>query len=255
MDKVIDHIIQESLLEFLNYRTQIDLKAYHNATGELYRYIDPRTKLVAYGAPEAGWVYNKVPNRIRPIISGFTPGISGFIGPDYVNGRFMFSGNFTAPTLTGSYTVAEVNYYLTSSTESKLLFETKYQQTPVLNAADSYIEPYNFITPCVFVKSYQTQNEPYCLGGDNCSVFNFKIVALMENEYQLAGIQKIIRDAYQCVFPLLNGGVINQFGGAWDLTWDYQYFAENNPYRGYISDSTFQIEEADVFTAANPKLF
>src|SRR6478736_5561309 len=106
MEKIIDHVIQESLLEFLNYRTLIDLKAYHNATGELYRYIDPKTKFVAYGAPEAGWVYNRVPNQIRPNISGLVPGESGFIGPDYLNGRFLFSGNFPAPVLTGEYTVA-----------------------------------------------------------------------------------------------------------------------------------------------------
>lgn len=255
MKKIIDHTVQESLLHFLQYRTLVDLEAYHVASGQLYRYIDPETDFVAYGAPEAGWVYDKIPGVVKPSISGYAPGVSGMIAPDYPNGRFLFESDFPNISLSGIYTAAEVNFYLASDTEAKLIFETKYQQSPVLSPANSYLQPNNFIAPCVFVKSFQTENQPYSLGGCDWTVWRYKVIALMANESQLAGIQKVIRDSYQCMFPLLQKGALNPFGDTWDSTWNYEDYQKNNQYRAYITDSTFKIEEGDIFIGQNPNLY
>jgi len=255
MKKVIDHSIQSSLLRYLQYRTLVDLEAYHTVTGELFRYEDPRYDLIAYGAPEGGWVYDKISGVIPPSIPGYSRGVSGMVCPDFINGRFLFSGDFPNIPLTGSYTVSEVNYYNSSDSMAKILFEDKYQQSPVLKPAASYLEPYSFITPCVFVKAFETNNEPYCLGGEDWTIVQYKLICLMPNESYLAGIGKVIRDCRQEIFPLLKNFALNQYGDLKTINWDYEHFMKVNDYYGFISDATFKPEEPDVFISQNPNMF
>ena len=256
MKKVIDQSLISSLKEYLNYKTQKELEAFHNVTGQLFRYEDKKYNYICYGAPEAGFVYNTdIPNVIKPSISGYVAGVSGMVATDYINGRFIFSGGFPNIPLTGAYSVSEINYYVSSNLESKLLFETKYEQSPVLNPANSYIEPYNFIAPCVFVKPFETENENYAFGGLDWGVWHFRIIAMMANESYLQGVSKVVRDSYQDYFPLLQNFALNQFGDTKDSTWNYSDYMANNEYKAFISESSFKIEEPDIFTAQNPKMY
>lgn len=256
MKKIIDHSVGSSLLQFLKYRTEKDLEAFHTVTGELHRYVDSRFGLVAYGSPEAGWIYNTdIPGTVDPSIPGYDRGVSGMIAKDFINGRFLFSGNFPNIPLTGSYSVSELNYYLSSNSEAKLIFETKYQQSPVLNSDTGYLNPYDFICPCVFVKPFETNNEPFSLGGLDWTVLNYRIIGLMPNESYLAGLSKIVRDSRQEIFPLLQNFALNQYNDLKELSWNYPQYCEENQYYAFISDSTFKIEEPDIFTKENSKLF
>jgi hypothetical protein len=253
--KSIDHHIASSLLQFLKYKGQRDLEAFHTATIPLFTYEDEKFDKVALGGAEAGWAYNKdIPGIVTPTISGYNRGDNG-MSIDFTNGRFLFDPPFTATGLTATVSVDEINWYISNLSSAEIIFETKYEQSPVLNPANSYIPPYQYIVPAVFIKTFETHNEPYSLGGQDWSLFNYRIVCLMPNESYLAAIGGLIRDAKEEIFPLLQGWTLNQLGDLQDLSWNYQDFCRDNPYYAYISDSTFKIEEPDVFSSDNPKLY
>lgn len=255
MKKVIDHRVSTSLKEFLQYRCQADLEAFHTVTGQLFRYEDEKYDAIAYGAPEGGWVYNSDIAGVEvPSIPGYSRGVSG-MSIDYINGRFLFDPAFPNIPLTGVYTASEVNWYLSTSSESKLIFETKYEQSPVLDPPDSYLPPYSTICPAAFVKPFSTNNIPHCFGGEDWSIFNHRIILMMPNEMYLAGVAKVIRDVRHSIFPLLPDWTLNQMGDLKDISWNYQDSMTTFDYYGFISNSSFQIEEADIFTAENPKLY
>jgi len=245
-----DHYIAQSLKEFLNWKCLSDLGAFKTVSGNFTTYKPEKKNFTAFGSPYAGFSYN---SDISGVIPANLSGVSG-LKIDYRNGRFLapsgtsYSGGTT-------FSVNEVNFYVTSLPDSKLIFETKPLQNPVLSAATGFMPPNSVVAPCVFVKNYSSQSEEHCLGGYSKLDWTFKIVALMRREKELLGIQKIVRDARNEVFPILTETVFNEYGDLADPAWQYsEKMAAMDDY-AFISDSTFKIVEADVFTDDNPKMF
>lgn len=255
MKKTIDHHIQSSLKEYLQYRGQKDLEAFHTVTLPLYRYEDERFDKIAYGSPEAGWAYNTdISGVVTPNISGYSRGDSG-MSIDFRNGRFLFDPPFAATGLYAQASVNELNWYISNNSEAQIIFETNYQQSPVYNQPTGYLKPDNYILPAVFIKTYQTESEPYSLGGLDWSVWNYRIICMMPNEMYLAAIGGLLRDVKTEIFPLLKGWATNQLGDLRLLNWNYANFMADCDYYAFISDSTFKIEEPDVFIGDNPKMY
>lgn len=251
MNLTIDHTAAKSLKEFLSYKLLNDLRAFRTVSGTLTKYDPKWQNLSAFGSSYAGFTYDAgISGAIIP--TGLS-GVSGVV-VDYRNGRFIgpTGANFTGQT---TFSVNEVNFYITSSPESKLIFETKYLQSPVRTPATGYIPPDSFVAPCVFVKSFSSESEDHAFGGESRSSFNFKVVAMMRRESELLGIQKVVRDARSEVFPMITGSVFNQYGGLTTPGWTYSGLFANMPDYFFVEDSTFKIVEADVFTDDNPKMY
>ena len=110
--------------------------AYKTYTTKLYNYEDARLGggKVVYGSPYKQWVFDRnVTGAIIP--SGLTingnfvaTGTSGLMF-DFDNGRAIFnSGVAKTLNITGTYTVKEINSYITDQPEDDLIIEGKYIQ-------------------------------------------------------------------------------------------------------------------------------
>ena len=252
MLKTVDHFISSSLKEYLNYKCLTDLRAFTTVTGDFFQYSPKWAGKSALGSSYAGWVYdNSIAGATIPT---YLPGVSGAI-PDYRNGRFIIPTGINYTGIKAVFSVNEVNFYISSSSESKLIFETKYQQNPDRKSATSYFPPDSVVAPCVFIKNFNSKNKEHCFGGEVQSIFNFKLIAMAKSESQLLGIQKIIRDSYSEIFPLLDESVLDQYNNLRSPTWNYEDQLSVVDDYCFIENATFQIQETDLFTDDNPHLF
>ncbi len=253
MIPVIDHFVSQSLKEFLNWRCLKDLQAFKNVTGASVTPYSPRWQgKLALGTPYGGVVYDaSIPGVIVPTgLEGIPDAVM-----DYRNGRFIVP---TGSVYTGDpleFSVNEVNFYISSSPEARLIFETKPLQNPVRLPATGYMPENAFIAPCVFVKSFSSDSVDHALGGQVKMTWNFKIICLMRTESQLLGMQKIIRDSREDIFPLISGSLFNPYGGLTTPGWTYRDEIAVMTDYAFICDSSFKIVELDVFTDDNPKMY
>ena len=185
--------------------------AYKTYTTKLYNYEDPRLggDKVVYGSPYKQWVYDKnITGTTTP--SGFTinnqfvsTGTSG-MKIDFDNGRIIFnSGVSTDLNVTGTYSVKEVNSYITDQPEDNLIIENKFVTNSRFTVSENYIAPYNPVTPCIFASIETAHNTAFAFGGEDETKCIIKVVAFCENLYQLDGVLSIFGDSYNEIFSLI----------------------------------------------------
>ena len=185
--------------------------AYKTYTTKLYNYEDPRLGggKVVYGSPYKQWVYDKNITAAT-IPSGFTinnqfvsTGTSG-MKIDFDNGRIIFnSGVSTSLNVTGTYSVKEVNSYITDQPEDNLIIENKFVTNSRFTVSENYIAPYNPVTPCIFASIETAHNTAFAFGGEDETKCVIKVVAFCENLYQLDGVLSIFGDSYNEIFSLI----------------------------------------------------
>lgn len=186
-------------------------EAYKTYTTKLYNYEDPRLggDKVVYGSPYKQWVYDKnITGATIP--SGFTinnqfvpTGTSG-MKIDFDNGRIIFnSGVSTDLNVTGTYSVKEVNSYITDQPEDNLIIENKFVTNSRFTVSENYIAPYNPVTPCIFASIETAHNTAFAFGGEDETKCIIKVVAFCENLYQLDGVLSIFGDSYNEIFSLI----------------------------------------------------
>lgn len=185
--------------------------AYKTYTTKLYNYQDARlgADKVVYGSPYKQWVYDKnITGTTIP--SGFTinnqfvsTGTSG-MKIDFDNGRIIFnSGVSTDLNVTGTYSVKEVNSYITDQPEDNLIIENKFVTNSRFTVSENYIPPYNPVTPCIFASIETAHNTAFAFGGEDETKCVIKVVAFCENLYQLDGVLSIFGDSYNEIFSLI----------------------------------------------------
>ena len=185
--------------------------AYKTYTTKLYNYQDARlgADKVVYGSPYKQWVYDKnITGTTIP--SGFTinnqfvpTGTSG-MKIDFDNGRIIFnSGVSTSLNVTGTYSVKEVNSYITDQPEDNLIIENKFVTNSRFTVSENYITPYNPVTPCIFASIETAHNTAFAFGGEDETKCIIKVVAFCENLYQLDGVLSIFGDSYNEIFSLI----------------------------------------------------
>ena len=253
MIKTVDHFLASSLKEFLNYRCLTDLQAFTTVSGTLTQYTDPKwTEKTAIGSSYASFVYDSsIPGATVPT------GLAGVTGAivDYKNGRFLAPTGTVATGLSTSFSVNDINFYVSSDPEAKLIFREKYLTNPTFKAATGVLPPRSYIAPCVFVKSYRSENHDHCLGGETEAQINFRVIAMMRTEAQLVGFQHVIRNCRQDVFPLITGSVMNQYNSLTTPGWTYQAEMDDMTDYAFVENSTFKIQELDVFTDDQPNMY
>ena len=210
--------------------------AYKTYTTKLYNYEDLRLGggKVVYGSPYKQWVYDKNITAAT-IPSGFTinnqfvsTGTSG-MKIDFDNGRIIFnSGVSTNLSITGTYSVKEVNSYITDQPEDNLIIENKFVTNSRFTVSENYIPPYNPVTPCIFASIETAHNTAFAFGGEDETKCIIKVVAFCENLYQLDGVLSVFGDSYNEIFSIIpmTGHPLGEFNemktGAYPTGYDYK---------------------------------
>ena len=210
--------------------------AYKTYTTKLYNYQDPRLggDKVVYGSPYKQWIYDKnITGATIP--SGFTinnqfvsTGTSG-MKIDFDNGRIIFnSGVSTSLNITGTYSVKEVNSYITDQPEDNLIIENKFVTNSRFTVSENYIAPYNPVTPCIFASIETSHNTAFAFGGEDETKCIIKVVAFCENLYQLDGVLSVFGDSYNEIFSIIpmTGHPLGEFNemktGAYPTGYNYK---------------------------------
>lgn len=222
--------------------------AYSTYTTKLYPMTDDRLGggRVTYSSPYKQWAYDKsitgltIPSGLT-INGTFLPtGTSGMTF-DFDNGRVIFnSGVSSTLNITGTYSVKELNTYITDQPEDNLIIENKFESNSRFTVTESGILPYNPVTPAVFVSIESTHNTPFAFGGEDETLSNVKVVAFCESLYQLDGLLSIFADSFNEFFSLIpmTKHPLGEFGalktGLYPTGYDY-----NDVKKSYDSNNLF----------------
>lgn len=248
MKPTFSHNVVNSFFLWFDHFLMTKGEAYKTFTTKLYNYSDPRLggDKVVYGSPYKQWVYDKSITGAT-IPTGFT--INGSIVPtgtsgmkiDFDNGRIIFnSGVSTDLNITGTYSIKEVNSYVTDQPEDNLIIENKYVTNSRFTVTENYISPYNPVTPCIFASIETAHNTAFAFGGEDETKCIVKLVAFCENLYQLDGLLSIFGDSYNEFFSLIpmTGHPLGEFNelktGVYPTGYDY-----NNLSNAYNSQKMF----------------
>ena len=210
--------------------------AYKTYTTKLYNYEDLRLggDKVVYGSPYKQWAYDKnITGATIP--SGFTinnqfvsTGTSG-MKIDFDNGRIIFnSGVSTSLNITGTYSIKEINSYITDQPEDNLIIENKFVTNSRFTVSETNISPYNPVTPCIFASIETAHNTAFAFGGEDETKCVIKVVAFCENLYQLDGVLSVFADSYNEIFSIIpmTGHPLGEFNeiktGAYPTGYDYK---------------------------------
>jgi hypothetical protein len=236
------------LLWFDNHLLQKG-EAYSNQTGQLYYFNDTRLpeSYKAYASSYKQWVNDSsVDGDTNPTIpNSFNgSGRNDHIIFDFENGRIIETGgNFsTNEFITGGFAVKDFNVYLTNDTEEDLILENKFELNSRYTQSPSGVEPYDQMTPAIFINSEFMRNEGFAFGGEDLTKNTIKAVVLAENNYQLDGVLSIFADTARKSFTKIpfTGHPSTEYGDIKDGSYFYtgieSTYGGSNPY--YIEDVT-----------------
>lgn len=256
MIETYGHKLLSSLKEYIDHRLLKDYQAFETKTGALYTYSDTKlSNKSVYGSSYAQWSYHgEVPGVIVPSGFGIYNRSSGNMRIDFINGRAILDSGYSGLSLTGTWTKPDINTYITTYSNSKLISETNYLTSPTQKQANSYLTPDSKVLPALFFRLSETENEPWALGGQEMTEYTIAVTALINNPRYTVGVFEIIRDLQDRILPILPTTPLNTYGDLKDVSWNYSNFI--NSYEDYalITDSYLRFVENDEFVERNPKL-
>ena len=172
--------------------------------------------------------------------------VVGDIIIDFENGRVIETAeNFgTSETITGEFAVKDFNVYLSNESEEDLIIENKFKlNSRYGTSATTGIEPYDQVTPAIFLNCEYMRNEGFAFGGEDRSVNTVKAVVLAENSYQLDGALSIFADSARKVFQKIpfSDHPLTEYGDVKGGSYNYTGLAHT-----YSSQNPFVIEDVSV---------
>lgn len=241
------HELMTSFLLWFDNQLLQKGEAYSNQTGKLYYSEDTRLPngYKAYASSYKQWVNDSsVTGEENPIIpTSFNgSGRSDDIIFDFENGRIIETGNNfgTSETITGTFAVKDFNIYLTNETEEDLILENKFQLNSRYSQTPTGVEPYDQMTPAIFINSEFMRNEGFAFGGEDLTRNTVKAVVLAENDYQLDGVLSIFADTARKSITKIpfSGHPVTEYGdlknGSYNYTGLVNSYSSSNPY--FIED-------------------
>lgn len=260
MNYTLGHSVLSCAKTYFDYRLIKDLAAYQNKTVTLENYTDPKLyNIYAYGTPYAQFVYHSGISGVQVASGLYNPGFipkSNGVKVDYNNGRFLSTGNITG-SKTSTMAVREINTYLTTYSDSRILNESAFTSHPAfLPNRTGYIAPYQQVISAAFFRLNDTKNEPLSLGGTDWTAYQVRILCAMNDNFKLTAIADMIRDMKNRTFPVVQGEYAYPFNEYGDIKtgWDYNSYLNNPPTTAFIDRASFAYIQNDVFADKNPQL-
>ena len=225
-------------------------EAYSNKTGTLYAQSDSRlpNSYISLQSNYKQWVNDSsITGAVDPIIpTDFEgSGRANDIVFDFENGRLIETGSVVSAgdTLTGTFAVKDFNVYLTNETEEDLIIENKFKlNSRYGNPTMSGIEPYDQVTPAIFLNVEFSRNEGFELGGMDQTNSTIKAVVLADSDYQLDGALSIFADSARKIVPKIpfSGHPSTEYGDIKGGSYNYTGLAES------YTDGSFFIDDVTV---------
>jgi hypothetical protein len=226
-------------------------EAYTNMTGKFYYYDDDRfdSKYKVFGSPYKQWVTDSsitganIPSGVW--VNNTFKSRENNVMLDFDNGRALISGANKTANITGSFAVKDFNIYFSNETEEDIIVENKYpinSRSSILK--ESYIQPYDQVTPAIFLSTEGLENKGFAFGGMEETTIRAKAVVLADDSFQLDGVLSIFADSRNEVFasiPMANHP-INEVGDLKNNYYSYtelknQFFDNQNFYINSVTTS------------------
>jgi hypothetical protein len=258
-----DVIALASFRVWLDHQLGDELQAYRNQSVNLYEIDDDQYSKTVYSAPLYQMVYDASisgASVITGVYNGATHvnrGTSGLI-IDFENGRALFnSGAVENQTLTMSGAFKEINTYITTKSEERLLNELKFDQEPNYQSVTGNIAPNQVVLPAIFIRPIDTENEPFCFGGQDMTEMSIRCVCF-GSDWQVINIGSMLRDLYLQRFPHFDPDdlPLDEYG---DVKAAFSYDATVSGYSASesfwtVHSSEFLSYENDNISKNNPNL-
>jgi hypothetical protein len=112
---------------------------------------------------------------------------------------------------------------LTNEPETKLLFETKYENRPKTDNPTSGLASDAVAYPVVFVRNNSSQNKPWEFGGTENTYNYIRAIAFCDSQFQLDAVLGIMRDQCRSYVPILEESEFPYTSIGWLKTNPYNY--------------------------------
>jgi len=185
-----------------------DTKAYLTGLSNNFRYVDfddIPADMVGYQGEYRQLVaeYN-----IDTVNSGFFIGddfitgdssANGNVYTDYNNGRILFpSASGTGLSVSGDYSVKEVNTYIAHDDDLDLLLHSDFiengQSSPYFYSKDSLADEGAYFLPACFVSLASSENQEFSFGGEENTENRVRVMILTKDSYILDSVMSRLRD-------------------------------------------------------------
>jgi len=247
------HKVTSSFMLWFDHYLLTKGQAYTNISGaKCYNYDDERLddRFEAFGSPYKQWVNDSSVDGAtiaNGIYIGNTPsgeysgGSRGGLKLDFHNGRALIETNDQNLDISCDFAVKDFNIYFTNETEDDLIVENKYSvnsRTP--SAIESYIEPYDYVLPAVFIAAATSKNEDFAFGGMEETTINISATVLAEDSYQLDGVLSIFSDAKNECIPLVTMAdhPYDEFNDLKSGVYNYNDLSSGNPNKLFLNRTT-----------------
>jgi len=259
MKRIVDHDIISSFKEYIHFSLVNQLEAYRNVNAPLFLTSPARSFYGkdVYGSPYAQWLYDSsiTGAQIPSGIGSLNRGISG-LSIDFKNGRVLVN---TGVPITGSIPVSlpDFNIYVTTTPIQKIFVENKFEYAPYLKQPTGAIKADSIIAPCIFVSYNSTENKPIQLGGVESTNFSVQVSVFADNLQHLMGVQKIVRDMSDRVFPSLSSTPFNELNDLKSGYWNYNSLMQTNGNQDnliHVNETSFRILDLDYVNDKYPNI-
>lgn len=244
MDTQFIHNVELGFLLWADNRLCNKGQAYTTVSTKLYPMEDDRLPptYVRYSSPFKEWVYDSgvqgaiVPHSISGSQGVISEGQSG-MQFDYSNGGVIFTGGNIPRTLdlTGTYSFKDFNIYSSNDSWESLISEKKYYLNSRFNRQPTGIQPWDLVTPAIFVNASNLSSKALAFGGLKDFTPNVSMLILAENKWQLDGVMSVFQDSQEKYFPILpmSTDPIQPYGNL-KSGYDYSVIARNANQNDYV---------------------
>jgi hypothetical protein len=162
-----------------------------------------------------------------------------FSGILYHKGQVLFSGDKSANTITGNFSIKEYNVYISTKLEEDLLFNTKHQVNPRLSQTLAGLTNEEETYPAIFLKNIGGVNDPMALGSRIANVKTYiRAVVLSDSAFSLDAVCNILKNTKLDHVPIIETLPFNSIGAFTGVIYNYQDLSSASTEVGTIWDVT-----------------
>lgn len=195
MKETLNHSIASSVYLWLDNKFIEKGEGFVNASGNLNKFGN------SYYFPYRQLVYDATVSGANFTSGSYVNGSFTGTPIDYMKGRALYTGN---ATVSGRCAAKEINLYMSSRSEQKVLFESRFQQNPKANATFTGYSEHDYVYPCAILKIGAGKNSAVSFDGGCSTIIPARIMLICENEYQYQAAAGLLRDSYETYIPLFS---------------------------------------------------